>query len=65
MPIVRIELFRGRTAEQKSACAREIIAAVARQLGAPPEATQVIFADVDKTDWISGAASAAPPAAGK
>lgn len=63
MPVIRIELYRGRTAEQKSACARDVIAAVAKHLGAPAEATQVIFADVDKADWFIGTGGIAPPAA--
>ena len=62
MPIIRIELYAGRTAEQKSACARDVISAVTKHLGAPAEATQVIFADVDKADWIVGGGGIAPPA---
>lgn len=55
MPIVHIELYAGRTAEQKTACARDIVEAIQRNLGAPPEATQVIFRDVAKEDWLLGA----------
>ena len=55
MPMVRIELYKGRTPEQKTACAREIVRAIHEHLGAPPEATQVIFVDVEKTDWLTGA----------
>lgn len=62
MPIVRIELYEGRSAEQKVACARDVIAAVAKHLGAPATATQVIFVDVARSDWVVGAA--APPEKG-
>lgn len=63
MPIVRIELYSGRTAEQKAACARDVIEAVARHLNAPAEGTQVVFIDVDKGSWIMGAKRPpAPPA---
>jgi len=62
MPIVRIELYKGRTAEQKAAYARDVIAAVAKTLGVPPKATQVIFVDVDKSDWIVGTGESVPPA---
>ena len=55
MPMIRIEMFQGRTAEQKTACARDIVAAVTKHLGAPAEATQVMFVDVEKTDWLMGA----------
>jgi 4-oxalocrotonate tautomerase len=63
MPIIRIELYSGRTKEQKSACASDVIAAVAKHLGVPAQATQVIFVDVDKADWITGAGGTSPPAA--
>ncbi len=61
MPIIRIELYKGRTAEQKAACAREVIAAVAKHLNAPAKATQVIFVDVEKSDWTVGSEETAPP----
>lgn len=54
MPFVRIDLFPGRTPEQKLACARDIIDAIQRHLNAPPEATQVVFNDVEKHDWLFG-----------
>jgi 4-oxalocrotonate tautomerase len=54
MPIVRIELYRGRTTEQKTNCARDVVEAVTRHLGTTPEATQVVFVDVDKADWFTG-----------
>jgi 4-oxalocrotonate tautomerase len=55
VPMIRIEMFAGRTPEQKVACARDIVAAVAKHLGAPAEATQVMFVDVEKSDWLMGA----------
>jgi 4-oxalocrotonate tautomerase len=54
MPIVHIELYKGRTPEQKAACARDVVDAVAKHLGTTPEATQVIFVDADKADWFTG-----------
>jgi 4-oxalocrotonate tautomerase len=64
MPIIRIELYKGRSPEQKAACARDVIAAVAKHLDAPARATQVVFVDVEKSDWIVGAdAPGAPPSA--
>jgi 4-oxalocrotonate tautomerase len=53
MPIVRVELFEGRTREQKAKAAKEITEVVARALGASPESTHVIFADVSKSDWAN------------
>ena len=55
MPMVRIELYAGRTAEQKTACARAIVEAIHQHLNAKPEATQVVFVDVQPGDWLLGA----------
>lgn len=60
MPIVRIELYKGRTTEQKSACARDVVDAVVKHLCTTAEATQVIFVDVDKADWFTGGRIAQP-----
>ena len=40
--------------EQKTACARAVVEAIQTHLNAPPEATQVIFVDVEKSDWLTG-----------
>jgi len=53
MPIVRIELFAGRTREQKAKAAKEVTEALTRTIGAKPESTDVIFVDVEKSDWAS------------
>jgi 4-oxalocrotonate tautomerase len=51
MPMVKIELFAGRTREQKAKAAKEVTEALARTIGSKPEATQIIFVDVEKADW--------------
>jgi 4-oxalocrotonate tautomerase len=51
MAIVRIELFAGRTREQKAAAAKEITEAMVRTLGTTSAGTQIIFIDVKKEDW--------------
>jgi 4-oxalocrotonate tautomerase len=55
VPTVHIELYEGRTAEQKEACARDVVKALQQHCGAKPEATDVIFVDVKPTDWLTGA----------
>jgi 4-oxalocrotonate tautomerase len=55
MPMVRIELYPGRTAEQKTACAKEIVKAMQQHLNAKPESIQVVFVDVAPSDWLQGA----------
>lgn len=51
MPIVRIEMFPGRTHAQKQELARAITEAVANIAHATPEATIVIFQEVAREDW--------------
>jgi 4-oxalocrotonate tautomerase len=46
-------LFSGRTREQKAAAAKEVTEALTRSLGVKPESTQVIFVDVEKSDWAT------------
>jgi len=55
MPMVRIELYPGRTPEQKKECAREIVQAMQKHLNAKPESIQVVYADVQPSDWLQGA----------
>ena len=64
MPIVRIELYAGRTPEQKAACARDIVYSVVRKLGAPTDVVQVVFVDVERHDWHTGG-RIPPPASAK
>jgi 4-oxalocrotonate tautomerase len=54
MPIVRIEMWPGRTHAQKAELARRITEAVVTVAGTTPEATIIIFADVPKENWAVG-----------
>jgi 4-oxalocrotonate tautomerase len=54
MPTIRIELFEGRTAEQKAALAKEITAACVRVLGGNPGSVDILFHDMKKHDWATG-----------
>ncbi|PCR98959.1 2-hydroxymuconate tautomerase [Lactococcus fujiensis] len=45
MPFVHVELFEGRTLEQKTAIAKEITESIAKHAGAPKSAINVIFTD--------------------
>ena len=54
MPTIRIELFEGRTAEQKSALAQEITAACVKVLGGSPESIDILFFDIKRQDWATG-----------
>ena len=53
MPLIRVELFAGRTPEQKRACAEALTAAAVQTLGVPPDSVDIIFADVQRHDWAT------------
>ena len=54
MPIVRVEMWPGRTQLQKSELAKAITEAVVRIAKTTPEATFVVFTDVEKENWAQG-----------
>jgi 4-oxalocrotonate tautomerase len=55
MPIIRVEMFKGRTPEQKKAIARELVDGFIRgNGGGKPESCHVVFVDVEKHDWATG-----------
>ena len=54
MPTIRVELFAGRTVEQKRALAQALTEATVRTLGGSPDGVDVIFADVERHDWATG-----------
>jgi len=51
MPMIRIEMYKGRTRDQKRALAREVTEAFNRTCGGTPESVHVVIAEVDKEDW--------------
>jgi 4-oxalocrotonate tautomerase len=51
MPVIRVEMFSGRTQAQKRELARAITEAVCNIALTTPEATIVIFRDVDRENW--------------
>jgi 4-oxalocrotonate tautomerase len=62
MPIVRVEMYSGRTHTQKAELAKAITDAVVRIANATPEATHVIFEDVPKEHWaIAGVLASDQP----
>jgi 4-oxalocrotonate tautomerase len=56
MPIIRVEMYKGRTREQKRALARELTDTFVRVLGGKPEGVTILMQDVEKEDWaVAGA----------
>jgi 4-oxalocrotonate tautomerase len=56
MPVINVQLFEGRTVEQKRAYAKALTDATVQALGIEPGAVDVIFSDVKKSDWATGGA---------
>ena len=69
MPTIRVELFEGRTLEQKRALAQALTDATVRTLGGSPDSVDIVFFDIARHDWATGGTRWAdkapkPPAAG-
>jgi len=54
MPTIRVEMFEGRTPEQKRALAKELTDGCMRALGVSADAVDVLIFDVPKQHWASG-----------
>ena len=54
MPIVRVEMWPGRTREQKAELARVITEAMVDIADTTAEATTVIFEDIARENWAIG-----------
>jgi 4-oxalocrotonate tautomerase len=63
MPIIRVEMFTGRTREQKRVIAKELTDTFIRVAGGKPEGVTIVFSDVEKEDWaVAGGLVADRPA---
>ncbi len=54
MPMIRIEMFEGRTVEQKRACAEAVTKAWVETCGGTAASVHIVFSDVAKHDWATG-----------
>ena len=61
MPVIRIEMFEGRTVDQKRACAAAVTKAFIDTCGGKPASVTIIFADVAKSDWAASGRLASDP----
>ena len=68
MPTINVQMFAGRTLEQKRALAQALTDATVKTLGGSPEAVDIIFSDVQRHDWATAGVlwsdKAAPKPAG-
>ena len=62
MPVIRVEMFKGRTPEQKKAMVKEVTEAFVRTAGGTPEAVHVVITDVEQSHWaVAGVLASDPP----
>jgi 4-oxalocrotonate tautomerase len=62
MPIVRVEMWSGRTTAQKRELARVITDAMVNIAHTTPEATIIVFEDIAKDNWAqSGSLASEEP----
>jgi 4-oxalocrotonate tautomerase len=54
MPLVTVDMWEGRTVEQKKELVEGITSAMNEKLGIPPEAISIIIRDVPKHNWATG-----------
>ncbi|MEJ8836119.1 4-oxalocrotonate tautomerase [Ramlibacter sp. AN1133] len=54
MPTIRVELFEGRTPEQKKNLVKALTAACVEALGSNPESVDILLFDVKPSDWATG-----------
>jgi 4-oxalocrotonate tautomerase len=54
MPTIHVELFEGRTPEQKAELAAKLTQACVEVLGGNPGGVDVIFVDVARHNWATG-----------
>lgn len=54
MPTIRVELFEGRSPQQKAELAKQLTEACVRVLGGSADSVDVLFFDVARQDWATG-----------
>lgn len=54
MPTIRVDLFEGRTPEQKRKFVAALTQACVDTLGSKPESVDVLLFDVKPADWATG-----------
>ncbi|MGB3148652.1 MAG: tautomerase family protein [Paracoccaceae bacterium] len=61
MPVIRIEMYEGRSTDQKRACAKAVTEAWVATCGGTAQSVQIIFTDVSQSDWAAGGRLASDP----
>ena len=61
MPLIHVQLYEGRTVEQKRAFAESVTREASRTLNCEPSSVDIIFVDVKKHDWATAGKLASDP----
>lgn len=54
MPIVRVDLWKGRDYEKKKELIKKLTDAIVESIGCPADAVHIVINDVEKSDWGIG-----------
>ncbi|NNF78116.1 MAG: 4-oxalocrotonate tautomerase family protein [Rhizobiales bacterium] len=54
MPMIKVDLFKGKTRDEKRALAEALTDAMVTTVGSKREAVWVVINDVEKEDWAFG-----------
>jgi len=54
MPLIRVEMLKGRTQEQKRYLVKELTNSLVKTCGGTPESVDVIITDIEKENWSVG-----------
>ncbi|AJC22850.1 4-oxalocrotonate tautomerase [Pandoraea pulmonicola] len=61
MPTFHVEMFEGRTVEQKRAFVKAVTEAAVSTIGCAPESVDIIIADVKRENWATGGVLCSDP----
>lgn len=54
MPMIKVEMLKGRTVAQKREFAEVVTRETARILKCKPEVVDIVFYDIEQHDWANG-----------
>ncbi len=63
MPMIHVEMFAGRTPEQKAALVKALTEAFCATAGGTPQSVQIVLQDVPKGQWATAGVLADTPKA--
>lgn len=54
MPVIKVDMFKGRSVEQKRELAKVLTDGYVQVCGGKPQSVWIVFEDVDKSNWSIG-----------